>query len=247
MALQNDPPKDRLSTGIPELDELIEGGIPKAFYLDIHEARRGLGARLLLWKLVCNFLKGDLVCIYVCLDFPSDEVRDRFKEVKFEPNQYEDTGNLIFLDFFTAKAKKFEAMMPSQLSTLEKLAYDPEEIITELVDTIPRLKRFDERGIIVVDSISSILADVKLEDANKFIRGIKMLTRSHKLVGISASYGFGIDPHALDMLHASADGCIRIDDGVLWVERFSRTAYSSEKLRLERTKEGILISKKPLP
>lgn len=244
---QSNPLMGRLSTGILELDELIEGGIPKAFYFDIHETRRGLGARMLLWQLTCNFLKSGLICIYICLDFPSEEIKERFRELKFDPKKYEDTGNLLFLDFFTAKAKKFEAMLPSELTTLEKLTYDPEEILTELVDTISHATKFDDGGAILVDSISSIISDVKLEDANKFIRGIKMLTRSHKAIGISASYGFGLDPRSLDMLHASADGSIKIDNGLLWVERFSRTTYSNEKLRLEKTQEGILILKRLSP
>lgn len=241
MGQKGNLPEERIPTGISELDELIEGGIPRSFYLDLHEKRRGLGARLILWQIVSNFLKNGLAGIYACLDFPSEEIRGRLKSMSFDPEHYESTGDFTFLDFFSSKAKMFESLGPSELTTIEKLAYDPNEIITDILESVSRLDNVKNRGFLVVDSISSILVDAKVEDANRFVRGIRMLTRTHNLIGVSVSYESGVDPRALEMLHTNADGCMRIDEGGLQIERFSRTAFRDEKLKFVRTRDGALV------
>jgi len=224
---------ERESTGIPDLDGLIEGGVPRPFCLSVC-SEIGVGKRVLVWQIMAGFLKNGCQGLYICLDSPAQEIQNHLKTLKIDIDSYEKKGNLFFLDLFSARANKIKI---EEEVNLDMLQYDPNEIIREIM---PRLTKL-ERGFIIIDTISTLIMTMNAKDAYRLVRSIKMLSRTQNLIGIGISHTDPVDPRELEMMRSNADGCIRLQEQELWIDRFDRTDFSNEKLVVLRTKSGSLI------
>ena len=211
---------ERLSTGIPEFDKLIDGGIPKGFLVAV-TGEPGTGKTLFSIHFTDQGVKDGDLCIYVT----TEESRDSIIK------QAEQFG----IDFSGAiKAKRLliiDALMglddPWSLRSLE---------IEELLNKVIEAKKFlgYGRSRLVIDSLSAFWLD-KPAMARRYSYLVKkvlakwdftILAVSQYAITTSDAFGFGLE-------HI-ADGIIRfrrfIRGGVLrryvLVEKMRQTPHS---------------------
>lgn len=233
---QSQKAMERLSTGFQELDRLIEGGVPKPFCLSVcAEMNLGESARSIVWELIAQSLEDEHSCIYISLDLPASEIRQLGEERNYNFQRFEKEGKLIFLDFFSKRAEKLTS---GSLGDISDLSYEPNEIIGEVLGIMQRKKEY---SLMIIDTVSTLLLNLESRKAYELIRGFKMLTRTNNLIGIGISLIDSVDSQELDMLRSNADGCIRCEKEELWIERFDRTSFINEKVKISTIGKGNII------
>lgn len=225
---------EREPTGIPDLDRLIEGGIPRPFCLSVC-GDIAASKHQVVWHMTAGLLRNGCFGLYVCLDSAAQEIRNCLRRIDLDADYYERNGILLFLDFFSARAEKIRT---GEIPPFSSLTYDTNEIMKKTMSYLPKLK---ERSFIVIDTVSTLLMDINAREVYELIRGFKMLTRTHNTIGIGISHTNPVDLRELEMLRSNADGCIRFQDRQLWVERFDRTAFDDRRLELSRAKDAIVL------
>jgi len=230
----------RVPAGLPDLDRLIEGGIPRPFCLSVSGVM-GSGKHLLVWQMIDSFLKNGCCGLYICLDYPAIEIRHLLNSLGVEIESYEKKGNMFFLDIFSERAHK---IMEGEVFDIDKMLYSPDEIMRKMM---PYITKLGERGFVVIDTVSTLLMSMNAKEAYTLIHGINILTKVQNLIGIGISHTGAITTRELEMMRSNADGCIRLEKGVLWIERFDRTAFSDERLAVSITERGTIVLKSILP
>ncbi len=95
---------ERVPTGIPGFDELIEGGIPKGFNV-LLVGQPGTGKTIFgLQYLVNGAIKGENG-IYVSLDSPNEMVKSQARQFGWDVDQMEKEGKITFLKIPLDKPK----------------------------------------------------------------------------------------------------------------------------------------------
>ena len=227
---------ERLSTGFQELDRLIEGGVPKPFCLSVcAEMNLGESARSIVWELMAQSLEDNHSCIYISLDLPASEIRQLGQERNHNFEEFEKQGKLTFLDFFSKRAEKLTS---GELLDISDLSYEPNEIMGGVLVTMQQENVY---SFIIIDTVSTLLLNLESRKAYELIRGFKMLTRTNNLIGIGISLIDSVDSQELDMLRSNADGCIRCEKEELWIERFDKTSFLKEKVKISTVGNGNVI------
>ncbi|MGB9915104.1 MAG: RAD55 family ATPase [Candidatus Bathyarchaeales archaeon] len=111
----------RVSTGFPDLDKALNGGLPKPSCICISGESTQYLYPLIL-QMAYTFLQDGLRGLYVCLDRTADETIAYFKDYGFNIDQFSEDYSLFFLDFFSQSQ---EALIES--AQLGALLYNPDE------------------------------------------------------------------------------------------------------------------------
>lgn len=89
---------ERLSTGIDEIDQLIEGGIPKGFTV-LLTGNPGTGKTILASHFLYRGLQSKEACLYVSFSESKDQYYDNFGRFEMDFLSYERNNKFGFLDF----------------------------------------------------------------------------------------------------------------------------------------------------
>lgn len=89
---------ERLSTGIDEIDQLVEGGIPKGFTV-LLTGNPGTGKTILASHFLYQGLQNKESCIYVSFSESKAQFYDNFGRFKMDFLSYEKNNKFVFLDF----------------------------------------------------------------------------------------------------------------------------------------------------
>ena len=208
---------ERLSTGIPKLDELLEGGIPKKFFVAV-TGEPGTGKTILCMHYIYAGLEHGEPGIYITTEESRDSIVRQAEMFGWDFTEYISSENLIVVD----------ALMRNKSDewSLFKLA------VEELVNVIIRAKkRFGySHARVVIDSMSAFWLD-KPAMARKYAYYVKrvlypwnltILATSQYAITTSDAFGFGIE---------------HVADGIIRFRRSVRNGYLRRFLVIEKMRQ----------
>lgn len=139
---------ERISTGIPKLDEYLSGGIPKGLDTVIH-GDPGSGKTTFAIQFIKEGLERGENCIFVELDILPKDLRTKMRLLGLDPQKYEERGKLIIIDGVSGKRigaasnERFTIKDPRDLNSIAKTISDARQTL-------------GKGGRIVIDSWASI-------------------------------------------------------------------------------------------
>jgi KaiC domain protein len=231
---------ERVKTGIPGFDELVNGGIPKRNVV-LLSGGPGTGKTIFGMQYLWNGLQMGEPGVYVALEEHPVQVRVNMKNFGWDVKPYEEKGMFAVVDAFTGgigEAAKRE----------QYVVRDPDNV-EELIDVLRQAIRDVKAERVVVDSVSTLYL-TKPSVARSIVMQLKRVLSGTGTTSILVSQvsvterGFG----GPGVEHA-ADGIVRLDldevDGelvrtiIIWKMR--GTKHSMKRHLFDITDKGIVI------
>ncbi|MCR6669455.1 MAG: KaiC domain-containing protein [archaeon YNP-WB-040] len=231
---------EKVKTGIPGLDEILNGGIPRRNVV-LLAGGPGTGKTIMGQQFLYYGLKNNEPGVYVALEEHPVQVRINMQQFGWDVKDYEDEGKFAVIDAFTAgigeAAKREKYVVPS-----------PDDFPT-LTDLVRQAIRDLNAKRVVVDSVTTLYI-TKPAVARSIVLQLKKVLSGLGTTSILVSQvsvterGFG----GPGVEHA-ADGIIRLDldevRGKLYrsiiVWKMRGTAHSMQRHPFEITDKGIVI------
>jgi KaiC domain protein len=231
---------EKVKTGIPGLDEILNGGIPRRNVV-LLAGGPGTGKTIMGQQFLYHGLKNNEPGVYVALEEHPVQVRINMQQFGWDVKNYEDEGKFAVIDAFTAgigeAAKREKYVVPS-----------PDDFPT-LTDLVRQAIRDLNAKRVVVDSVTTLYI-TKPAVARSIVLQLKKVLSGLGTTSILVSQvsvterGFG----GPGVEHA-ADGIIRLDldeiRGKLYrsiiVWKMRGTAHSMQRHPFEITDKGIVI------
>jgi KaiC/GvpD/RAD55 family RecA-like ATPase len=139
---------DRIKTGIPGLDELIEGGFPKGRNILVSGAC-GTGKTIFAMQYIYKgALEFNEPGIFVTFDEMPDKIRQDMLRFGWNIKELEDQGKIAIIDATSARA----GQISQEEHSFARALYDRNEFLTKIGNTIRELKA----KRIAIDSTAAI-------------------------------------------------------------------------------------------
>jgi len=231
----------RVKTGIPGMDEILNGGFPKRNVV-LLAGGPGTGKTIFgmqyLWAGISQY---DEPGIYVALEEHPVQVRINMEQFGWDVRQYEENGKFAIVDGFTAGI--------GEAAKREKYVVRAPDDVQALVDVIRAAIRDIGAERVVVDSVTTLYLTKPVVARNTVLQ-IKKVLSGMGCTAILVSQvsvtdrGFG----GPGVEHA-ADGIIRLDleeikgelQRSLIVWKMRGTAHSMRRHPFEITNNGIKV------
>lgn len=231
---------ERVKTGIPGLDEILNGGIPKRNVV-LLSGGPGTGKSIMATQFLWGGLQLGEPGIYVALEEHPVQIRINMRNFGWDVRQHEQEGRFAIIDAFTGGV--------GEAAKREKYVVRDPDSVEELVDVLRTAIREVNAQRVVIDSVStlyllkpSIARNVVLQ-LKKVLSGMGTTSLLVSQVSVTER-GFG----GPGVEHA-ADGIIRLDldevDGelvrsiIIWKMR--GTSHSMKRHLMEITDKGVII------
>lgn len=175
---------ERCPTGIPGLDEILGGGLPRARTI-LLSGTCGTGKTTIAVQfLVEGIRKYGEPGVLVTLEQSADELRSDMLQYGWDLAQYEAEGNLLIIDTSLAKVgvKDFITTLPISPQTSFSLLPDEFDLSKIVGLTIQAARKVDAKRIIV-DSLPGL--NVLLEDAKDLRRAMINMAYEFKASGLT--------------------------------------------------------------
>ncbi|MEM1643521.1 MAG: KaiC domain-containing protein [Desulfurococcaceae archaeon] len=231
---------ERVKTGIPGLDEILNGGIPKRNVVLI-AGGPGTGKSIMGMQYLWNGLQIGEPGIYVALEEHPVQVRINMRQFNWDVKNYEAKGAFAIVDAFTAGV--------GEAAKREKYVVKDPTDVGIIVDVVKQAISDTGAQRVVVDSVSTLYL-TKPSIARSVVLQLKKLlsgmgTTSMLISQVSVTErGFG----GPGVEHA-ADGIVRLDmdevDGelvrslIIWKMR--GTSHSMKRHLFEISDKGIVV------
>ncbi|NAZ26662.1 MAG: KaiC domain-containing protein [Thermogladius sp.] len=231
---------ERVKTGIPGFDEILNGGVPKRNVV-LLSGGPGTGKSIMASQFLWNGLQMGEPGIYVALEEHPVQVRINMKQFGWDVKQYEQQGVFAVVDAFTggigeaAKREKYVVKDPTD--------------VNELVDVLRAAIKDVNAVRVAIDSVSTLYL-TKPSVARSVLLALKKVLSGTGTTSILVSQvsvterGFG----GPGVEHA-ADGIVRLDldevEGelvrsiIVWKMR--GTSHSLKRHPFDITDKGIVI------
>jgi KaiC domain protein len=231
---------ERVKTGIPGFDEILNGGIPKRNVV-LLSGGPGTGKTIMASQFLWNGLQMGEPGIYVALEEHPVQVRINMKQFGWDVKQYEQQGVFAVVDAFTggigeaAKREKYVVKDPTDVNELV-------DVLREAIKDINAMR-------VAIDSVSTLYL-TKPSVARSVLMALKKVLSGTGTTSILVSQvsvterGFG----GPGVEHA-ADGIVRLDldevEGelvrsiIVWKMR--GTSHSLKRHPFDITDKGIVI------
>lgn len=231
---------ERVKTGIPGFDDIINGGIPKRNVV-LLSGGPGTGKSIFGMQYLWNGLQLGEPGIYVALEEHPVQVRINMRQFGWDVRSYEQQGVFAVIDAFTSGI--------GEAAKREKYVVKDPTDVGELVDVLRMAIRDTGASRVVVDSVSTLYLTKPSIARNTVLQLKKILsgmgTTSILISQVSVTErGFG----GPGVEHA-ADGIVRLDldevNGelvrsiVVWKMR--GTKHSMRRHLFDITDKGIVI------
>lgn len=231
---------ERVKTGIPGFDELVNGGIPKRNVV-LLSGGPGTGKTIFGMQYLWNGLQMGEPGVYVALEEHPVQVRVNMKNFGWDVKPYEEKGMFAVVDAFTGGI--------GEAAKREQYVVKDTDNVEELVDVLRQAIRDVKAERVVVDSVSTLYL-TKPSVARSIVMQLKKVLSGTGTTSILVSQvsvterGFG----GPGVEHA-ADGIVRLDldeiDGelvrtiIIWKMR--GTKHSMKRHLFDITDKGIVI------
>ena len=147
---------DRVTTGIKGLDEVLNGGLPKARTILI-VGSPGSGKTTFAMQFLAGGAKAGEPGLYVSLDEKPERVKTNLSSFGWNLDSLEDSGKLTFIDATQLKRPGHRIIQPS-LEPENPVGLNlPELTLGSLVRTIRRVAAEEGTQRIAVDPITSLM------------------------------------------------------------------------------------------
>lgn len=231
---------ERVKTGIPGLDEILNGGIPKRNIV-LLSGGPGTGKSIFSYQYLWNGLQMNEPGIFVALEEHPVQVRINMAQFGWDVRKYERDGLFAIVDAFTGGV--------GEAAKRERYVVNDIDNIDEFIDVLKNAIKDINAQRIAIDSVSTLYL-AKPAVARKIVMLLKRVLAGLGLTGILVSQvsvterGFG----GPGVEHA-ADGIIRLDldevDGqlirslIVWKMR--GTSHSLRRHKFDITDKGIVV------
>jgi KaiC domain protein len=207
---------ERLSTGIPEFDRLVGGGIPRSFLVAV-TGEPGTGKTVFSIHFIAEGIKEGDRCIYVTTEESRDSIIQQSAQFGIDFRRAVEGGRLIIVDALMGLED------PWSLKSLE---------IDELLNKVIEAKKTlgYGRARLVIDSLSAFWLD-KPAMARRYSYTVKkvltkwdftVLAVSQYAITTSDAFGFGVE---------------HIADGIIRFRRFVRGGVLRRYLLVEKMRQ----------
>ncbi|PCN50610.1 KaiC domain-containing protein [Candidatus Geothermarchaeota archaeon ex4572_27] len=228
---------ERVSTGVPRLDEMLCGGIPRGFVVAV-TGEPGTGKTVLCIHFIARGVEEGDKCIYVTTEESRESIIKQAAQFGFDFKRALLDRRLVIIDALMRPGGE-----PWSLQSLS-----PEELVNKVIEA-KRYLGYGE-GRLVVDSMSAFWLDAPAM-ARKYSYYVKrvlsqwgftMLLTSQYAITTSEAFGFGVE-------HVS-DGIIRFRRMVrggrlrrfLIVEKMRQTPHDLRLYEIDiRDGEGLVV------
>jgi len=231
---------ERITTGIPGMDELLKGGIPKRNIVLI-SGGPGTGKTIFSQQyLYHGLLKGE-PGVYVALEEHPVQVRREMAEFGWDVRRYEDEGLFAVVDAFTSGI--------GEAAKREKYIVTDVDDFGEFIDVVKQAIKDTKAVRVVVDSVSTLyitkpsVARGLLMNLKRVLAGLGTTALLVSQVSVTER-GFG----GPGVEHA-VDGIVRLDldevEGelkrtlIIWKMR--GTSHDMRRHPFEITDKGIIV------
>ena len=242
MELDNIMSMERLSTGIPSFDKLIQGGIPKGFFVAV-VGEPGTGKTIFCQHFIAQGIKEGDINIYVTTEESRESIIRQAYQFGWDFRKAIENGKLIIID----------ALMGRHDDPWSIRELNVEELVNKVIEAKRQLGY--GRARLVIDSMSAFWLD-KPAMARRYSYYIKRvlsrwdftaLLTSQYAVTTSLGFGFGIE-------HI-ADGIIRFRRAVVGgilkryviVEKMRQTCHDNRMYEIEIINGVGIVLKRPTP
>jgi len=231
---------ERVLTGIPGFDELVNGGIPKRNIVLI-AGGPGTGKTIFAMQYIYNGLIRGEPGIYVALEEHPVQVRINMSQLGWDPKKFEEQGKFAVVDAFTGGI--------GEAAKRERYVVKSVDDVQTLLDVLRTAIKDLDANRVVVDSVTTlyitkpVIARSVVLQLKKLLSGIGCTSLLVSQVSITER-GFG----GPGVEHA-VDGIVRLDldemEGKLYrsiiVWKMRGTAHSMNRHPFEITSKGIQI------
>ncbi|MCE4598709.1 MAG: KaiC domain-containing protein [Desulfurococcales archaeon] len=231
---------ERVKTGIPGLDEILKGGIPRRNVV-LLSGGPGTGKSIFSYQYLWSGLQLDEPGVFVALEEHPVQIRINMAQFGWDIRGYEREGRFAIVDAFTSGI--------GEAARREKYVVPDPEDIGSLVDVLKEAIRDVGAQRVAVDSVSTlylakpVLARRTVMLLKRVLSGLGTTSILVSQVSVTER-GFG----GPGVEHA-ADGIIRLDldevDGqlvrslIVWKMR--GTAHSMRRHLFDITSKGIVV------
>jgi KaiC domain protein len=231
---------ERVKTGVPGFDEILNGGIPKRNVV-LLSGGPGTGKSIFGTQFLWSGLQLGEGGVYVALEEHPVQVRVNMRQFGWDVRQFEAEGKLAIVDAFTGGV--------GEAAKKEKYVVKDPDDVNELVDVLRTAIKESNAQRVVVDSVSTLYL-TRPAVARSIVLQLKKVLSGMGTTSILVSQvsvterGFG----GPGVEHA-ADGIVRLDldevDGelvrsmIIWKMR--GTAHSMKRHTFSITDKGIVV------
>ncbi|MEM1537439.1 MAG: KaiC domain-containing protein [Candidatus Nezhaarchaeales archaeon] len=186
----------RISTGVPGVDQLLAGGIPKGFVVAV-TGEPGTGKTIFCIHFIAEGIKRGDKCVYVTTEESLNSIIVQAAQFNFDFKKAVEDKKLVIIDALMRPGEE-----PWSLQSL-----NPEELVNKVIEAKKYLGYGD--GRLVVDSMSAFWLDAPAmaRRHSYYVKkvlsqwGFTILLTSQYAITTSEAFGFGVE-------HI-ADGIIR--------------------------------------
>ncbi len=233
---------ERISTGYPELDEVLSGGYPWPSSI-LLIGPIGTGKTTLAQGFVWSCLKKGKTVLYVTVDTPPSDIVENMISFGWDPRPYIDDGQLVFVDGFSPRVG---------LETIAKyIINDPFSVD----DTLHSLLLAEGEtlagngGVLVFSHLSTIMFTWTKRDIIKFMERMHADTRKFNAVYLFIYNENVKDRITENFLAQLTDVVVRtgkewVGDRLqlyIWIEKCLKTIYEKKRLKYVFEKGRIRI------
>jgi len=207
---------ERLSTGVPELDRMLAGGIPRGFSVAV-TGEPGTGKTILCIHFIAQGVKEGDRCIYVTTEESRDSIVVQAGQFGFDFKSAIDEGRLIIIDALMGTDD------PWSLRSL-----DVEDLVSKVIEAKKALGY--GRASLVVDSLSAFWLD----------KPAMARRHSYFLKKVLAKWDFTIlltSQYAITTSEAFGWGVEHIADGIIRFRRFVRGGVLRRYILIEKMRQ----------
>lgn len=223
---------NRISTGIPKLDEMLEGGFPENSSILLN-GTPGVGKSILCQQFIEEGIRRGDCCIFLTFDVRPETICTSMSRFGWETK-----GKIIFFDCFSYRigAQSSSRYAITGLSDINQLSMIFEDIMNDVGKGRKR---------IVVDSLSTLLLYSDAELTMKFLKDFIAGAISQK-AAVLMTIEEGIhDEKTFAILNYMVDGLIELkfdmDKRFLRVSKMRDTLVSRTWAKFDIVKKGIVL------
>ncbi len=233
---------ERVSTGIRDLDALLNGGIPRGSNV-LLIGPPGVGKTVFALHFLKASIQANEPILYVCIDQMPEELKEMAGSFGIDLTQPEQEEKVVLLDAYSWRLGRIpegRKWYVSNIVNLNELLIRMGDIMSMFSKKFPQSKR---RA--VMDSLSTLIMYVDFTAVFKMLQVLSAKSKVSQTVGLFTLEGGVHDERIISSLSYIMDGVIEMkfegDERYLRILKMRSTVHTREWIPFEITREGIKL------